>query len=206
MALPIPAHHTPDGVVTAFRAFVQRAGMPLVAYIRSEGYLRPDDLAAMLGRGEIVAVKYAALRPDLTDDPYLAALCAALGRERIASGSGELVAVPHLESFGLAGFTAGCVCLAPRLATAVLDGLKGHNRAAVARALEAIRPLELLRERINPIRVLHDAVTISGIADMGPILPMLSPTGPAERKEIAAAVAVLMAAEAELARSRRAAE
>ena len=35
-------------------------------------------------------------------------------------------------------------------------------------------PLEDLRNEINPIRVLHEAVTLSGIADTGPHLPLLS--------------------------------
>jgi dihydrodipicolinate synthase/N-acetylneuraminate lyase len=35
-------------------------------------------------------------------------------------------------------------------------------------------PLEDLRDSINPIRTLHEAVTLAGIADMGPILPTLS--------------------------------
>jgi hypothetical protein len=37
-------------------------------------------------------------------------------------------------------------------------------------------PLETLRDNISLIRVLHDAVTFSGIADMGSILPLLSET------------------------------
>ena len=35
-------------------------------------------------------------------------------------------------------------------------------------------PLEDLRNEINPIRVLHHAVAVAGIADTGPMLPMLS--------------------------------
>jgi hypothetical protein len=34
-------------------------------------------------------------------------------------------------------------------------------------------PMEDCRDEVNPIRVLHDAVTVSGVADMGPMLPML---------------------------------
>ena len=35
-------------------------------------------------------------------------------------------------------------------------------------------PLEDLRNEINPIRVLHHAVSAAKIADTGPLLPMLS--------------------------------
>jgi dihydrodipicolinate synthase/N-acetylneuraminate lyase len=44
-----------------------------------------------------------------------------------------------------------------------------------AQALRAhYLPLEDLRDSINPIRTLHEAVTLAGIADMGPILPTMS--------------------------------
>lgn len=195
MALPMQAHTTPDGIATAYKEFVQRSGKPLIAYVRAENYLHPDTLAAMVAAGEVVAIKYAVIRPDMTKDAYLASLCAAVGAERIASGSGELVATPHLMSFGLAGFTAGCVCIAPRLSMLVLKALKARDQAEVERLLAAIRPLETLRERVNLIRVLHDAVTVSGIANMGPILPMLSPCSPETMREIEAGVATLMAAE-----------
>ena len=50
-----------------------------------------------------------------------------------------------------------------------------------AEALHArFLPLEDLRESISLIRVLHDAVTLSGLADMGAHLPMLSPS-PSDR-------------------------
>jgi hypothetical protein len=32
-----------------------------------------------------------------------------------------------------------------------------------------------MRNEINPIRVLHDAVRLAGIADTGPLLPLVSP-------------------------------
>lgn len=45
-----------------------------------------------------------------------------------------------------------------------------------AEALRAIyEPLEDLRNAHGPIPVLHHAVTLSGIADMGPFLPLLAP-------------------------------
>jgi hypothetical protein len=56
-------------------------------------------------------------------------------------------------------------------------------------------PLENLRESISLIRVLHDAVTQCGVADMGPQLPLLS-ASPAERMgEIKALATELLAFE-----------
>ncbi len=45
----------------------------------------------------------------------------------------------------------------------------------------AFLPLEDCRDAYSPIRVLHDAVTLAGIADMGPMLPMLSNLPEAQR-------------------------
>ena len=42
-------------------------------------------------------------------------------RSLVVSGMGELPAIIHLRDFGLAGFTSGCVCIAPRAA----DGATG---------------------------------------------------------------------------------
>jgi hypothetical protein len=33
-------------------------------------------------------------------------------------------------------------------------------------------PLEDLRDTISPVQVLHEAVTLASIADMGPLLPL----------------------------------
>ena len=58
----------------------------------------------------------------------------------------------------------------------LLRALK-QREVALAEDLHArFLPLEDLRESISLIRVLHDAVTLSGIADMGAHLPLLSPS------------------------------
>jgi hypothetical protein len=46
---------------------------------------------------------------------------------------------------------------------------------------------------MGPIRVLHDAVTLAGIADMGPILPLLSNLDAAERARVLPAAKALLA-------------
>ena len=75
----------------------------------------------------------------------------------------------------------------------LLQALKQRDVGA-AEALHArFMPMEDLRESVSLIRVLHDAVTLSGIADMGPHLPMLSPS-PADRfAEIKALADALLA-------------
>lgn len=205
MLLPLSAHHTPEGVERGVRDFVQAAGMPAILYIRQAHYLSPETLGVLVAEGDVCAVKYAVTRPDFRDDPFLAALIDSVGRERIVSGFGELPAVPHLDAYHLASFTAGCVCIAPRLSMRVLAALQHRDIAEAERLLAAIRPMEALRERISPIRVIHEAVRLAGIAEMGPVYPMLSNVEPEHLPAIEVAARKLLAAEDELA-SLRAAE
>ena len=199
MLLPMAVHHTPEGVALAARDFVQAAGMPAILYVRQPGYVAPEELGRLVASGEVCAVKYAVEVPDLRDDPYLGRLVAAVGPERIVSGAGEVVALPHLDAFGLAGFTAGCVCIAPRLSARVLAALKARDFDLAERLLEAIRPLEALRTEISPIRVLHEAVRLAGVADTGPLYPMLTNLEPERHDMVRSAVERLLAAERGLA-------
>jgi dihydrodipicolinate synthase/N-acetylneuraminate lyase len=92
---------------------------------------------------------------------------------------GERPALVHTRDFGLAAWTTGSGCIAPHAVMALFGAAKSgrDERDGAAQALyDAFLPLETLRDEISLIRVLHDAVTLSGIADMGPILPLLSAT------------------------------
>jgi hypothetical protein len=64
----------------------------------------------------------------------------------------------------------------------------GSRRKRFARFLSRLRTC---RNSINPIRVLHSAVRFAGIADTGPVLPMLSPPTEAEEELIAQAAKAL---------------
>ncbi|MFO7546417.1 MAG: hypothetical protein R6W77_13070 [Trueperaceae bacterium] len=46
--------------------------------------------------------------------------------------------------------------------------------------------------------MLHDAVTVSEVAEMGPILPLLSNLADDERRQVQQAAKVLLASEADL--------
>ena len=61
---------------------------------------------------------------------------------------------------------------------------------------EQFVPLENLRNEINPIRVLHDAVLLAEIANTGPVLPLLSGTTAEQRQRIQQAAAALRQLEA----------
>ena len=55
----------------------------------------------------------------------------------------------------------------------------------------AFIPLEDCRDAFSPIRTLHDAVTLAGIADMGPMLPMLSHLPAAQQAKVREAAVAL---------------
>ena len=197
MALPMINPQTQDGVVRALQEFVSRSGLPLIVYIKTDNYVTPEAMARLYDQGAIFGIKYAVPRKDPMGDAYLEGLIQAVGRERIVSGFGEPPAFPHVLDYKLAGFTAGCVCIAPTLSMRYLRALKAGKRDEAKALLQPFLPLEALRERSSAIRVLHEAVTYSGIADMGPILPMLSPPPASEMPDIKAAAQELYKAEME---------
>lgn len=195
MALPMIAPQTPDGVVCGLQDFVDRSGVPLIVYIKTDQYVPAKAMAKLVEQGAVFGIKYAVPRTDLTQDAYLQELIEAVGADRIVSGFGEPPALPHLLHFKLAGFTAGCVCIAPHLSMSFLHALKRGDEAEARRLLDVFLPLEAIRERHNAIRVLHTAVSLSGVADMGPILPLLTEADPAIHGEIKEAARALLAAE-----------
>ncbi|NDP42332.1 MAG: hypothetical protein GZ089_06395 [Aromatoleum sp.] len=66
-----------------------------------------------------------------------------------------------------------------------------YARAEALRA--AYLPLENLRDELSPIRVLHEAVRLAGIADTGPMLPQLTNIPASLHPRIAAAAKALLA-------------
>lgn len=199
MALPFGKPSNDSGVATALRHFADRFGKPVIAYVKGLGYLEPATLGALARDGVICAIKYAVVRDDPASDPYLKELLQHVSRELVISGIGERPAVTHFREFGLKAFTSGSVCVAPRGSTKILALLKAgkYDEANAIRA--AYLPLEDQRDALGPIRVLHDAVTLAGIADMGPMLPMVSNLDAKERSAVQPAAAALLAHDRKLA-------
>jgi len=193
MALPFGNPSNDSGVATALRKFADRLGKPIIAYVKSLGYIEPATLGKLAKDGVICAIKYAVVRDDSKKDAYLDALITHVDRKIIISGIGERPAIVHLRDFGLQGFTSGSGCIAPSLSMALLDALK-RKRYDEAEAIRAsFIALEDARDAISPIRVLHDAVTLAGIADMGPMLPMISNLDAKERDAVQSAAKALLA-------------
>ena len=185
MLLPMTFPFTDDGLAAAVRRFTDILGTPAVIYVKSDNYIRPETLARLFEEKRVAAVKYAVVRENPADDAYLRELAKVVPRDRLVSGIGERPAVIHMRDFGLAGFTSGSVCIAPRGSMRMLELLRAGQWEEAERIRADYMPLEDCRDGISPIRVLHDAVTLAGIADMGPMLPMLSGLDAKSREQVA---------------------
>lgn len=185
MLLPMSFPFTSDGLATGIRHFTDAYGKPAVLYLKADPYVRPEALGRLYEEGRIVAIKYAVVRSDPAADPYLAEIVKAIPRGVVVSGIGERPAIVHVRDFGLPSFTSGSVCVAPHGSMQMLALLKARRLEEAQRVRADYLPLEDLRDAISPIRVLHDAVTLAGIADMGPMLPLLTGLDEAQRARVA---------------------
>ena len=201
MILPLAFPATPDGIATGIRRFAERYGRPVIVYIKSDGYLEPSHVAALATDGLVAGIKYATVRTDPREDAYLRALLDVVDRSIVVSGIGERPAIIHLRDFGLQGFTSGSVCVAPNSSMRILALCKEGRWDEAEEERAKFLPLENLRDAHSPIRVLHEAVTLAGIADMGPMLPMLSNIAEAHRAPIREAALALRQHDEQLAPS-----
>ncbi|WP_321866573.1 dihydrodipicolinate synthase family protein [Paraburkholderia tropica] len=205
MVLPLSGFTTPAGVEAGLTRVADAAGIPLTLYIKSEDYVDVDTLVRLIDRGTLIAVKYAIVRQDPANDPYLRRLLQSVPASKVVSGMGERPALVHVRDFGLAAWTTGSGCIASSAVMALLKAAKEGRADEAQRLYDAFMPLETLRDDISLIRVLHDAVTLSGIADMGPILPLLSQSPAEALPAIGEAAKTLLAFERSLAGSAQAA-
>lgn len=173
MALPQIYPITHEGIVAGLTEASQRFGKPLILYVKQDHYLPAATVGRLLDEGTICAVKYAVVREDPSRDPYLRELVDEIGPSYLISGIGERPIIDHFREFGLCAFTSGSVCLAPATSMAILGALQAGDFDTGLRLRSTMMPMEDQRDAISPIRVLHDAVTLAGIADMGRILPLL---------------------------------
>jgi len=174
MILPTLFPATASGVQVAVREFVSRSGIPAVLYIKDENYITPEAAAELVDEGIISWIKYAIVQENPSVDGYLKRLLELVDPGIIVSGIGEQPTVAHLKEFGVAGFTSGCVCVAPSKSMDVLRALQADDIGAAEELRARFAPLEDLRNAHGPIPVLHHAVALAGIADTGPHLPLMS--------------------------------
>jgi dihydrodipicolinate synthase/N-acetylneuraminate lyase len=192
MVLPARDIATPAGIATGIRKFAEAYGKPIVLYIKFDGYLEPEHAKALVDDGVVNWIKYAIVREDTANDEYLRELVDMVDPQQIVSGIGEQPAIIHLRDFGVQSFTSGCVCIAPSLSMKMLAALKAEDYETAESIRRTFEPLENLRNAINPIRVLHTATAEAGIANTGPILPLLHEVTDHERANIAVAARELL--------------
>ena len=202
MALPQPTTATNEGIVAGLQEAVQRFGRPIILYVKHDRYLPAATVGRLVADGSVIAVKYAVVRDQPADDAYLGELIEEVGAQRVISGIGERPVIAHFNTFGLRAFTSGSVCIAPNLSMAILAALTRGDVATAQRLREAFLPLEDQRDSIHPVRVLHEAVRLCGIADTGPVLPLLDNLTPAEQARVAEPARALFAEARRLAATR----
>jgi len=193
MVLPLQFPSTDDGLAAGIARLSQFYKKRLIVYIKSDRYLEPRTVGKLVADGIICAVKYGTVRADPSNDPYLKELTQHVDPKLILCGIGETPAIIHLRDFGLQGFTSGSVCIAPRGSSKLLALIKAGQYDEAAKISAAYAEMEACRDTLSPIRTLHEAVTLAGIADMGPMLPMLSNIGAEHHARVGAAAKALLA-------------
>lgn len=173
MVLPQKDIADPGGIAAGLRRFVDAYGKPIVLYLKHDQWL-PADLVGKMHRNGIISwIKYAVVRENSSVDQYLTEVLEQVPSEIVVSGIGEQPAIIHLRDFEIASFTSGCVCVNPALSMKMLAAIKAKDFEAAESIRRQFLGLEDLRNGINPIRVLHRAVELAGIAETGPMYPML---------------------------------
>jgi dihydrodipicolinate synthase/N-acetylneuraminate lyase len=191
MALPCGDPRDPAGLEAGLREIADAAGMGLILYLKEENNFGLDkeaglDVVARLVDAKIcVAIKYAVVREDPRQDPYLDSLLKRVDRRLVVSGIGERPAVVHMRDFKLPGFTTGSGCLAPALSQSVYDACTKAEYGSAEDLRGQFLPLEDKRDGWGPARVLHAAIELAGVIATGPIPPFISPLSPVQREELA---------------------
>jgi dihydrodipicolinate synthase/N-acetylneuraminate lyase len=195
MILPCSDPRDAEGLERGYREIANAAGTQLIVYFKDENNFGPDRdagldaVAGLVNDNVCAAIKYAVVRENPSDDPYLNALLTRMDRAKVISGIGERPAVTHLREWKLPGFTTGSGCIAPALSQMLFSACH-HNDWKKAESLrEHFIPLEDLRDAWGPARVLHHATELASVAQTGPLAPYISSL-PAEQLDQLSPVAL----------------
>jgi dihydrodipicolinate synthase/N-acetylneuraminate lyase len=201
MALPCGDPRDARGLEAGLREVAEAAGLGLILYLKDETNFGADkeaglDVVARLVDAKLcVAIKYAVVRSDPRQDPYLDSLLKRVDRRLVVSGIGERPALIHMRDFALPGFTTGSGCLAPALSNGVFDAAVAGDFARGEELRARFLPLEDQRDAGGPARVLHAAFEVAGVVRTGPIPPFVSGLTEAQRAELTPVARALHAAE-----------
>jgi dihydrodipicolinate synthase/N-acetylneuraminate lyase len=192
MILPQKEIADENGIATGIRRFAEKFGKPIVLYLKHNRWLSPLIVQKLVGDSLVSWIKYAVVLDDPNDDPYLKEILGLVPNNIMVSGIGEQPAIIHMRDFGMTSYTSGCVCVAPKLSADMLRATQAKDYAKAETIRGVFRPLEDLRNGINPIRVLHHAVGAAGICETGPMQPMLGELTSSQQSEVAQAAKALL--------------
>jgi len=195
MVLPTNFPADPAGVANGVRKLADAFGSGLILYLKRENYADPDELAKLIAEGAVSFVKYAVEKLDASKDPYLDAVLSAVGTDHLASGMGETPIHDHLGQRKLTTYTSGAVCIAPMAASELLTLYKTGRASEALELSQPFLKFEKVRLDLGGLQVLHDGLRLSGIADTGPLMPMVSNLPVEKLKPVQAAVDALKSTE-----------
>jgi 4-hydroxy-tetrahydrodipicolinate synthase len=191
MALPCRDPRDAEGLEQGLSTISGTAGKPLIIYIKEETDFGADPeaglaaISRLVDSGVCLSIKYAVIRDHPEQDRYLAELLKRVDRSRVVSGIGERPAVVHTRQWGLAGFTTGSGCIAPRLSQAIFDACVRQDWQTAEKLRAHFLPVEDFRDHHGPARVLHHAVEVAGIARTGQAPPFVSSVDSATATDMA---------------------
>jgi dihydrodipicolinate synthase/N-acetylneuraminate lyase len=204
MTLPCGDPRDAAGLELGLREFADAADTRLMLYLKEETNMGADlmagldTVAQLVDEGICIAIKYAVVREDPSQDRCLDQLLKRVERRNVISGIGERPAINHLRQWGLPGFTTGSGCLAPTLSAAVFSACRSGDLGEAERIRSRFLNLEDLRDAWGPARVLHHALELACIARTGPIPPFVSELSPEQRNRIEPVVQELLTQQQEL--------
>lgn len=187
MILPQKEIADEKGIATGIRKFAEAYGKPIVLYLKHDRWLSPSIVDKLIKDGLVSWIKYAVVLDQPLEDRYLREVLDVAPANIVVSGIGEQPAIIHMRDFGVGSYTSGCVCVAPKLSMDMLRAIQAKDYAQAESIREVFRPLEDLRNGIQPIRVLHHAVKAADIADTGPMQPLLGELETSQEQSIAIA-------------------
>ena len=179
MALPCADPRDAAGLERGLREFARNPACRWCFISRKNRIsARQDGRAGRSGadgrRRNVSWIKYAVVRNEPKEDPYLQAVVDRIDENRVVSGIGERPAIVHMRDWSLPGFTTGSGCIAPESSLELFQRvLRGHFDTAES-FRQRFLPLENLRDNWGPARVLHAATELAGIANTGPIPPFIT--------------------------------
>ncbi|GAC1043444.1 dihydrodipicolinate synthase family protein [Rhizobium sp. No.120] len=163
---PVDPFAAPASQIDYFRDLAEASPLPLVAYVRAEGF-SVGDMVRLAGHGNIVGIKFA------TTDLMLLSRAIASSDPKGAlfvCGLAESWA-PTFAAAGARGFTSGLVNVAPKLSLAVHAALEKGDFASARAIVNKLEPFERMRTKFRNgtnVTVVKEAVTYSGL-NVGPV-------------------------------------